>query len=276
MSLDLRIFGAGVMGSVLARKAVERGLTVELVDPRRHEAASWAALALIRPSWHKQPERPAVKEGIEWYRGHGLLLGGDRALVTSYQAPDRPHEDAGWFLVDPVETLHQSPSEFTASEAPATWTVDCRGQAAVEDGRYHRTWGYTLRSLDAVTADGAALRIHHLRPYHSITLAELPAAAHHPREVRLGSSSNLHREKAVEEVYKMLARAEGLEMVAPGAHWNLVGGQRAVDNVHDRLGTVEFLQPTGQVRIAGLGRFGFALAPARAEEFLWFVGRPVE
>lgn len=259
---------------MLAAKATERKLRVEVVDPTPLAAASRAALAVIRPNWHPQAERAAVHAGLTWYDRAGLLRA-DSASVTNWTlAP--PHFDRGWYLVDPVETLEGAswktadgfggdvlvtPSPFTTA-----WTVDCRGEAA--DEPMVKTYGYTLVSLDAELGRPGLLHVHHARPYHSITLAELPAAASHPREVRVGSSSNLHQDKAQAEVLAMLVLAEKLGMVAAGALWRSVVGVRGIPSVEPkRLGTVKIHQP-GHASMAGFGRFGFALAPMRADELL--------
>jgi hypothetical protein len=264
---NLIVVGAGIAGSSTARVARSLGWDVTVIDPHPENAASRAALATIRPTWFDKSGKALAAQSWEWYKAWGAAIC-QTAVVTDWRnLTHRTQKD--WWMVDPFLPLVQP-------DIRATVTEICDGEVSLDNGDVRKADavlncagllftststlmpGATLVSEDAVM-DAEPLRVHQLRPYHTLTVGKIG------EYVRLGSSINKDQAKANDEVWKMLAQAEDVGIVQPGAHWRLIEGKRV------RQPGNELLYPEKGKTSTALGclaRTGYAFAPAIAHEWL--------
>jgi len=266
----LLIVGAGVVGSSAKRIADEHGWASTLADGNPHRAASRAALATIRPQWLGEHGKTIAGRSWRWYDDWGATVT-RQALVTSYRNLE-PRPQSDWWLVDPDRILVQPDLEVDVEHV---WCDNGRVHARINGeprtydaclmatgaygrdfiGGYKEQHGATLINRN-LTLD-APLYVHHLRPYHSLTVGDVGGA------VRLGSSVASTPDKAVTEIRLMLDAAERLGLVPRSDDWQLSVGIRA-----KAPKPVVPLIGQNVARIGNLGRSGYGLAPALIAQWL--------
>lgn len=258
---DLLIVGAGIMGVSVAWAAAEAGLSYTIVDANQ-PSGSRAALALLRGSWANGPEELAMtREALAAYAARGLL----EFSGATWRNQGKERHDRDWYAVDPkrvLSTVSPIRAEVTAvqpyrvtartSELTARVAVICCTGAdlisGVETPLGRRNWGATAllppASYRGVTAT-------QLRPYHAVGLIAGPDGR------RFGSSS------AAEEHPARLALRRDAEAVKLDLSVGfLLTGRRYFATIH-RLQLAPGLHWCG-----GLGRLGFALAPAIGRQLI--------
>lgn len=247
---DLIIVGAGIMGSTLARMAIRRGLSVELIG--LDAPSSLAALALSRPAWSE-----SHAEARAWYEGLGAVRA-TSALVSRASWPE-PRRQEDWLLIDPGLPLLQ-PSR----RAPVSWFPGMvshnrdvtPGRLVVVSAPAHGllpdSYGTTVVGDNPGAETG--LYIHWLRPYHHI------AVVVDEYRCRLGSSVARTRDGADDRAIRMIAEARDAGLPAP-VNWMLHRGQRYGKS------TLRSEKP-GLVLMEGMARSGYAEAPRLARELL--------
>lgn len=268
MSRHLIVIGAGIAGSSAARVARDLGWTATVIDPAPERAASRAALATIRPSWFDKAGRAAAARSWEWYDRWGAAIT-QTATVTDWRNPD-PKRQTGWWMVDPILPLVTPDVRDIVADVRDRAVTLSNGHVLTADAVLQATGattlppgstplpGATLVSRNA-RLHGGPLRIHHLRPYHTLTVGQIGET------VRLGSSAHRDQTRASEEVGHMLHAAEQAGIVDPGAEWHLVTGTRARQPRNTPI-LPEPGNPNGV--IGALARSGYALAPDAAHVWL--------
>lgn len=265
----LLVVGAGVVGSAAKRIATDHGWHCTLVDPDPARAASRAALATIRPQWLGANGKTVAGRSWRWYEKWQATVT-RTATVTSYRDP-RPRQQSDWWLIDPervlvdpdlaldVKRVDDRNGRIVAEPLYDDWFDACLIATGAHDPRlidgYTPQHGATLihRDLDLPQP----LHVHHLRPYHSLTIGRVNGVT------RLGSSVAATADKAVAEVHRMRETAEQLRLVPRVDGWQLV--------VNVRAKAPQPLTPqAGQRRavIGGLGRSGYGYAPALVAQWL--------
>jgi len=260
---ELLIVGAGIVGSSAKRIADEMGWKTTLVDANPKKAASRAALATIRPQWLGENGKQIAERSWRWYEKWGATVT-RTAIVSSYSSSEsRRQQD--WWLVDPDKVLIQPD---VVAEIDGIWN-DHSGQYAnvngdkcrydailigvgAHDPRYlppfKEQHGATLINETMRLAE--PLYVHHLRPYHSLTIGCMNDV------VRLGSSVANTEQKAIDEIYRMLEVAEQRGIVPKVSDWILT------TNIRAKAPTIK--EPRRGERtttIGNLGRSGYGYAP---------------
>lgn len=268
--MKIAIIGAGIAGSSATRIARALGHTAVLIDPKPENNASNCALATIRPQWFEKTDRGSLQQSWEWYEKWGAAVT-QHATVTNWRNPN-PGVQRDWWLVDPNKCLLEPDYKHAVAAIEGTNVrldsgtlihVDAVLNATGAYGGplalpHEQLWGATLISNNAVL-DYGPLRIHHLRPYHTLTVSD------NNGEIRLGSSVAKTQNAAITEANEMLTAAEQAGIVQPGANWTVKTGIRArVKGNHPTL-------PTPGDRVATIGnlaRSGYAMAPAITHNWL--------
>jgi glycine/D-amino acid oxidase-like deaminating enzyme len=264
----LVIVGAGVAGSCAQRIASFYGWRTTVIDPVPSSAASRAALATIRPQWLGDNGREWAKASWRWYERWGANIT-QHGLVSSWKKPE-PVLQKDWWLVEPIGLLVEPDIRQTVVNVTGTTVTTSDEQTFVGDavliavGAYDRNLydnfkpmaGCTLYN-DEIEMMGAPLRVHHLRPFHALTVAQQAGT------VVLGSS--IHREmgKAEEEVWRMLTVAEDIGIVPKSDAWTMKGNTRATS-------------PAPQLPVLGnpsttigsLSRSGYGITPHVVEQWI--------
>lgn len=265
----LIIVGAGVAGSSAERIASYYGYDTVLVDPNPQQAASRAALATIRPQWLGDNGRAWATASWRWYERWGTAVC-QTAMVSSWKKP-QPVRQKDWWLVEPIAVLR--PPDVTAQVVdygpePAVRFADgteIHGDAVLVAVGAHDTKlypdfrpmvGCTLYN-DTLEMRDAPLRVHHLRPFHALTVAQ------HKNVVTLGSSIARTADKAEEEVWRMLEVAEQLEIVPGSSDWQIITNTRATSP------QPKLPEPGNRVAVIGsLARSGYGIAPHVIEQWI--------
>jgi len=265
----LIVVGAGIAGSSATRIAQTLGWHTTLIDGNPAQAASHSALATIRPTWFDKQGKTAAARSWKWYEQWGATIT-QTAMVSDWRKPE-PTQQTNWWLVDPTKPLLQPTiNQHAAKIEPYKVTLD-DGQTITGDavltttgayGNPNADWqplaGATLSSNEAQLNDGP-LRIHHLRPYHSLTVGNING------QTRLGSSAHKSMDKAIDEVFRMLHAAMTQNIIDEWTDWTLHTGIRA------RRPKNEPITPTlgnPNTTIGALARSGYAFAPDLAHQWL--------
>lgn len=257
---DLLIIGAGIAGVAVAWAAEAAGLTYRIVDAGK-PAGSWAALALLREAWAPGPTgRRMTRYALGEYARRGLLAHSGaiwRNGSAEKYAPD-------WHAVDPAAVLgtvaaeraevdavlpYRATTRTSALEArrAVVWCGGAEIVAGIMDPIGRRNWGATA-ALPPAGRPG--LTIAHLRPYHAVGLISGPTR-------RFGSSTAGDPVAAEAALRADAAKARiditGAEVVAARRAFAPVNLLRIAD---------------GLWWLGGLGRLGYALAPALGAELV--------
>lgn len=265
----LLVVGAGVVGSAAKRIALDYGWRCTLVDGDPTRAASHAALATIRPQWLGADGKTIAGRSWRWYERWQATVT-RTATVTSYRDPRR-RQQSDWWLVDPervlvepdlavdVKHVAQHHGRVVAEPLYDDWFDACLIATGAHDPQlidgYAPQHGATLihRNLPLPQP----LHVHHLRPYHSLTIGHVNGVT------RLGSSVANNPDKAIAEVHRMRETAEQLDLVPRVDGWQLV--------VNVRAKAPRPITPTAGQRcgaLGGLGRSGYGYAPALVAQWL--------
>lgn len=262
------IVGAGVAGSAAKRIAEFYGWDTLLIDNEPQRAASRAALATIRPQWLGQNGRAWATASWRWYERWDVAIT-QTALVSSWKKTE-PIRQKDWWLVEPINVLVEPDVREQVVEIEGTTAVTADGTFHTGDALIvavgsHSTYlydnfrpmaGSTLYN-DQIEMNGAPLRVHHLRPFHALTVAE------HNNTVVLGSSISREPEKAEEEAWRMLSIAEELRIVPKSNAWQIRTNVRATS-------------PEPQLPVLGeratvigsLSRSGYGITPHIIEQWI--------
>lgn len=267
--MRIGVIGSGIAGSATARIGRELGHEVIVFDHAPGRAASRCALATIRPQWFKPELRGTIDQSWRWYEKWGSDV--TQYAFTSHWRNPEIKTQKDWWLVDPEKSLvnpdieeqvvfiegnrivtREDTYEF---DAILNATGAYGGDLSVE---HEDLWGATLYSTNAIL-DHGPLRIHHIRPYHTITIAD------NHGEIRLGSSVAKTEADAIKGVEEMLEAAEQANLVQPGATWQILTGIRARVK-----GNEPTLPEFGNkfTSIGNLARSGYAITPAVIENWL--------
>lgn len=175
-----------------------------------------------------------------------------------------------WWLVNPITMLVKPDIEDRATTIIGTTVTTAKGQTIHSDavliavGAHDKTlypnfkpmFGCTLINSE-IKMNEPPLRIHHLRPFHSLSVAA------YPDKIVLGSSIHRDKTKAEEEVWKMLHIAEQLAIVPKSNKWNLIVNVRATspEPTLPELGNTT-------TSIGSLARSGYGIAPQAIEKWI--------
>lgn len=269
--MKLIVVGAGIGGSCVARLARERGHEVVVVDA----GGAWgslAATAVLRRGYHtgKAGELQKLDYALECYERWGVPArrGGE---VSSYRRPlAEPRQDADWLLLDPAAPLVQPDvrREVVSAWGNRAWYGPGHGDQAdavvaacgaggrlAPSGRV--TWGVTwAHSPEALRAPDK-IRVFQYAPYRTIVAGVAGGRA------RVGSSSSVTQEKAVEQAGKMLEAARDLGWLKEREGWEMLLGARL-----KRDGDLWWREEDGHWALGGFHRTGYALAPATARDLV--------
>lgn len=255
----MNVVGAGISGSCAKLIGEELGWKINLIDDASQKSASRAALATIRPTWFDKQGRASAEASWLWYEKWGASVTRE-GIVSSYKNPNQTKLQQDWWLVDPWIMLQEPNVKHSVRGIEGTTCLldndeEIHADALLmamgsRDQSYKPLYGSTLLSHDNTAQHN--LRIHHLRPYHSVMVASWKNVT------RLGSSISPSKEKAEIEIYKMLSAAMDLGLVDVQASWQLYTGTRS-----KALNNLPTLPIEGQniATINGLHRSGYALAP---------------
>jgi glycine/D-amino acid oxidase-like deaminating enzyme len=261
------IVGSGVAGSCAQRIGEYYGWETTVIDPTPQLAASRAALATIRPQWLGKNGRQDAQHSWRWYERWNATIT-QQALVSSWKKPE-PELQRDWWLVEPIGLLVEpNIREQVININGTTVTTDkqtLKGDAVLVAVGAHDTNLYdTFKPMagctlfnDQIRMIGAPLRVHHLRPFHALTVAE------HTGNVVLGSSIHADKNKAEDEVWRMLSIAENLEIVPQSDAWQLVSNTRAT-SAQPQLPQLGNPSTT----IGSLARSGYGITPHAIEQWI--------
>lgn len=284
---DVVIIGAGVAGSCAARVAHERGLTACIVsDPDAPPAASRAAIGVIsghnhylkhnKANWTLQAAR--TTRSIACWRTWGLLCS-DTALTSDWRAPSVALVKDGYYVVDVDRALLQ-PDYLGRALRVEQQRVWMNGWAHPLTARYgvivaagpsaplfgvpilKQSFGATLVYDGLAPAERQTAYRYRSTPYSSMTLM------FNGRTLRVGSSDVTKIEQAV-------GRLDAHVQKLPGQLQSLLPlGIEPVYRVGQRVNTASLETPWNPlydgrvVHVTGLGKLGYALAPAAAHEVI--------
>lgn len=251
--MRLVVVGAGIGGSSIARRAMERGHDVTVVSDGDRPPASRAALCVVRPSWFRDGPRRECEASLAWYAEHGWLTS-TVARVSTYRR-DGVEQRAGFYSLDPRNPLVTRWIEGVwPDDCDPDWaTVLCRG--AYSPSSWKRAHGVTT-----IYRDYAEQRVvaHEDRPRNM-----LYAANHDGFTLRFGSSKGANDEVALDRQMRDEGKAATAGLLPADAPIERVFGVRLMPPSVDHAGLL--------VRLAdrlwsfeGFGRIGYSLAPARA------------
>lgn len=268
--MKLVVVGAGIAGSCVTRLAQERDWEVEVVAGERRPD-SLAATAILRRGYHvgKPGELEAWDFAVGVYERWGIKMerGG---RVASYRRPlGDEREDADWILLDPAAPLVRPDvrKEVISVFGKNAWwgrgagttggaVVAACGALGALAPSGAVTWGVTwLHSPDALKHPGDT-KIYQYAPYRTIV------AGVAGKRARLGSSSSVTEEGAVEQGRKMLKVAWDLGWLETTEGWETRLGARLKTEDHWRRAE------DGHWEIGGFHRTGYALAPMAAQQLL--------
>jgi glycine/D-amino acid oxidase-like deaminating enzyme len=264
----LVIVGSGVAGSTTKRIAEFYGWETILIDRQPEQAASRAALATIRPQWLGENGRAWANASWRWYERWNVGVT-QHALVSSWKKPE-PIRQKDWWLVEPISVLLPPDVAETVIEIQDTTAVTDTGAFYEGDALlvavgssspylyddFKPMAGSTLYN-DQIEMTGAPLRVHHLRPFHALTVAQ------QGNTVVLGSSISREPEKAEEEVWRMLSIAEDLGIVPKSDKWTLRTNVRATSPAPQ----LPVLGKRSTV-IGSLSRSGYGITPHVVEQWI--------
>ena len=279
------VVGAGIAGTCVATVAREAGLRAIVIDtppPKGFVSGSRAAIGIMRVAWMKTPRQKArCRRSIQWYKDHGLLLGTTAEVSTYTKA--QPRTVADYFQVDVANALITPDYTELVTRAneygvftdtglmyPASLAVViCAGpQSPMFGGPQfdHNTIGATFIGPPE---PGSGLRVHRYTPYKCLAISR---EAHC---TRLGSSTvhvpysnepHIKGQHPVDSLQQLMRRC-GPEFADPTRRATPLIGMRAHDkNLTDDYNPVWLNDRL--VRFAGLGKLGYSLAPAVAEEIV--------
>jgi hypothetical protein len=261
------IVGSGVAGSCAQRIASYYGWQTTVIDDLPTTAASRAALATIRPQWLGENGREWAKASWRWYERWGVNIT-QHGLVSSWKKPE-PTLQKDWWLVEPIGVLVMPDVMERVIDVTGT-TVTTTEQTFVGDavlvavgahdpklyGDFKPMTGCTLYN-NQIEMSGAPLRVHHLRPFHALTVAQQGDT------VVLGSSIHPEMAKAEEEVWRMLTVAEDIGIVPKSHQWIMRGNTRATS---PKATLPEAGNPS--TVIGSLGRSGYGITPHVIEQWI--------
>ena len=279
------VVGAGIAGTCIATVAREAGLSALIIDsppPPGFVSGSRAAIGIMRVAWMKSvPQKNRCRRSIEWYKAHNLLLN-STARVSLYSKPE-PREVADYWQVDVSNALSTPDRVDTVVKASQEGVITAAGviyparlgvviaagpQSPLLGGPQfdHVTIGATFIGPPEA---GSGLRVHRYSPYHCLAISR---EAHC---TRLGSSTvhvpyspnpHIKVHNPVDTLQGLMKRCGG-EFADPTRRATPLIGMRAHDAAltegYEPLWLEERL-----VRFAGLGKLGYSLAPAVAEEIV--------
>jgi hypothetical protein len=203
-----------------------------------------------------------------WYKQWGSDIV-QQASVSSWRNP-KIVVQKDWWLVNPINMLVKPDIEDRATNIIETTVTTTKGQSITSDavliavGAHDKTlypnfkpmFGCTLINSETQMNE-PPLRIHHLRPFHSLSVAA------YSDKVVLGSSIHRDKTKAEEEVWKMLHIAEQLAIVPKSNKWNLIINVRATS---PEPTLPELGKPS--TAIGSLARSGYGIAPQAIEKWI--------
>ena len=172
--------------------------------------------------------------------------------------------------MNPINMLVKPDIEDRVTNINGTTVTTAKGQTISSDavltavGAHDKTlypnfkpmFGCTLINTE-IKMNEPPLRIHHLRPFHSLAVAE------YSDKIVLGSSIHRDKTKTEEEVWKMLHIAEQLNIVPKSNKWNLIVNVRATS---PEPTLPELGNPT--TAIGSLARSGYGIAPQAIEKWI--------
>ena len=269
--VDLIVVGAGVAGSSVARHALAAGLN-PIVVGSAYDRASDNALCVMRAGWFdKDGLRTEARYAAAYYRDCGAMVA-ETGLVS--RAGKEPKLQADYFGIDPWKPLVTPDVEARVVEVgDGSVTLDtgeklagaavalCAGVGNVELAGYapkELLWGSTGVFVNAFLPH--PVRVHHFGPYSNIMAAQVGIT------VRIGSSKAPNPEQARERLVAMVNKAREAGMldgmpddysITTGRRVMPSGEPATVRRVSDRVWT-----------LAGLGRVGYALSPARGQQLV--------
>lgn len=268
--MKLVVVGAGIAGSCVTRLAQERGWGVQVIAGTR-KPDSIAATAILRRAYHagKPGEFEAWDYAVETYERWGIKMQRG-AGVASYRRPlGGEKTDADWLLLDPAAPLVKAHVKRDVISVFGKNAWFGHGDGASGDAVVAAcgavgdlappgdvTWGVTwLHSPDALKAPDD-IKVYQYAPYRTIVGGVAGNRA------RVGSSSSVTEEGAVEQGRKMLQVAWDLGWLATLEDWEMRLGARVKTDDHWRR------PDDGHWEIGGFHRTGYALAPMAARELL--------
>jgi glycine/D-amino acid oxidase-like deaminating enzyme len=267
--MKLIVIGAGIAGSSATRIARAKGWEVTLIDHSPEQAASRSALATIRPTWFDKSERSDLERSWEWYNAWGAA-GSKEAYVSNWRSPEiKAQKD--WWLVDPILPLvspditervigidRTSVELSDGSEIEADAILNCTGGYGEHLAREVTLFAGVTWISHTAKLDHAPYRVHHLRPYKSLSVAQINGVT------RLGSSIAKTADKAIDDGKELLMTAIALGIVQAG-DWEMSLGWRAKGAggkpIYPKLGE-------RNAYFSGLARSGYGLSPALAEKWI--------
>ena len=239
-----------------------------MIDGAPYTAASRAALATIRPQWLGANGKQLAEASWRWYKQWGSDIV-QQAAISSWRNLNTVMQK-DWWLVNPITMLVKPDIEDRATTIIGTTVTTAKGQTIHSDavliavGAHDKTlypnfkpmFGCTLINSE-IKMNEPPLRIHHLRPFHSLSVAA------YPDKIVLGSSIHRDKTKAEEEVWKMLHIAEQLAIVPKSNKWNLIVNVRATspEPTLPELGNTT-------TSIGSLARSGYGIAPQAIEKWI--------
>jgi glycine/D-amino acid oxidase-like deaminating enzyme len=267
--MKLIVIGAGIAGSSATRIARTKGWEVTLIDYAPEQAASRSALATIRPTWFDKSERADLERSWEWYSAWGAA-GSKKAYVSNWRSPEI-REQKDWWLVDPLVPLldpditervigidRTSVELSSGSQIEADAILNCTGGYGEDLAREVTLFAGVTWISHTAQLDYAPYRVHHLRPYKSLSAAQINGVT------RVGSSIATTEKKAIDEGKELLMTAIALGIVQAG-DWEMSLGWRAKGAggkpIYPKLGE-------RNAYFSGLARSGYGLSPALAEKWI--------
>lgn len=264
----LTIIGSGVAGSSAQRIAKDYGWETTVIDDAPDIAASRAALATIRPQWLGANGRQIAEESWRWYQRWGSDIV-RQASVSSWRKLNTITQK-DWWLVNPITMLVKPDIQDRVTQINDTTIKTAQGRSIISDAvliavgahdknlypNFKPMFGCTLINTE-IEMNEPPLRIHHLRPFHSL------AVAAYSDKIVLGSSIHRDKTKAEEEVWRMLHIAEQLSIVPKNNKWNLITNVRATS---PEPTLPELGKPS--TAIGSLARSGYGIAPQAIEKWL--------
>ena len=250
--MNIAIIGNGISGSSAKRIALEFGHEPTIISTNT-QIASKSALATIRPTWFTKAQKVNIDRSWAWYKHWGATIT-KIGTVSNWKDHTKTKEQEDWWLVNPLSVLEEPDiigivPYIDMLKQNYDAVLDASGISLSADLEYF--YGATLVSKTA-KADFMPLRIHHIRPYHSVHIVESD------NMIRLGSSISKNKHKCVSEIYKMLELCEDLKLINKVDDWELLMGVRT-QGKNKQIVEPELGNP--YTKIGGLHRTGYALAP---------------
>ncbi len=268
--MNIVIIGAGIAGSSATRIARAKGWNATLIDHAPMQAASRSAIATIRPSWFDKSERTDLDRSWEWYRQWGAA-GSKHAFVSSYRNQEVKNQK-DWWLVDPLIPLLEPDIRERVTQIRDNCVELADGTTLQADATLNCTGAYGANLAQNVTLfagvtwisnnaqlDHAPYRVHHLRPYKSLSVAQINGVT------RLGSSISKNADQAIADGKYLLETAHALKIINTSSDWEMSLGWRAKG-----IGGKPIYPKLGErnAYLSGLARSGYGLSPALTEKWL--------